>query len=263
MVNDPSSLVGSLRKILPEQRTQASLPSSTNRFRPSTSRVVCGKDIISTAGDLIFFFSTMAPKKSQSEERSPPHNAVDARPLHAASAPPPEDRVLSNSPDPSRESLNGQVTRAEFHALMKMIKFLQQQMVHARPDTTSIPSAASTGVPSPMTTFAMTPDMAPIAHHPQATSQPYSSPTLRAPDLNSSLALHLKVQPIPDVFLIPEMAIFGPTSDPTRYVVNYNIHMDLHTTSKGLKCRAFPATMDEQGKMWFASLAPGPITSFR
>ncbi|KAL6008736.1 hypothetical protein ACLOJK_021962 [Asimina triloba] len=131
----------------------------------SSSDTVCGKDIISTAGDLIFFFSMMTLKKvryptpskevearhlpqPQREERSPPHNAVDARPLHATGAPPPEDRVMSNSPDSSGESLNSPVTRAKFHTLMQMIKSLQQWMVHARPDTISVPSAASASVPS-------------------------------------------------------------------------------------------------------------------
>ncbi|KAL5974843.1 hypothetical protein ACLOJK_031516 [Asimina triloba] len=311
-VNDPLGLVGSLRKILPEQRTQASLPSSTtsgslangyivshewimptshatdcyNRtppliekkgedekkgalfherahfprkilrllsllspnlvdlFRSSSSGVVCGKDI------------------PQREERSPPHNAVDARPLHVVGAPPREDRVLSNSPDPSGESLNSPVMWAKFHTLMEMIKSLQQQMVHVRPNTTSVPLDASAGIPSPMTAATLTSDMAPIAHHHQATSQPHPSPTLRMTDLNNPLALHLQVQPIPDGFSIPEMAIFGPTLDPTGHVVNYNIHMNIRTTSEWLKRRAFVATLDEQRKMWFASLAPGSIISF-
>ncbi|KAL5984792.1 hypothetical protein ACLOJK_038628, partial [Asimina triloba] len=153
--------------------------------------------------------------------------------------------VLSNSPDPSGESLNSSMMQAKFHALMEMIKSLQQQMVYGRPDTTSVPSAASAGVSLPMTVAALTPDMAPIAHHPQATSQPHPSPTLRAPNLNGPLALHLQVQSISDGFSIPEMAIFGPTSDPTGHVVNCDIHMNLCTTSEGLICRAFPATLDE------------------
>ncbi|KAL5977583.1 hypothetical protein ACLOJK_041481 [Asimina triloba] len=60
--------------------------------------------------DVVFFFSTMTPKKvrhptpsgeaeaghpsqPQREERSSPHNVVVARPLHTADAPPPEDRA--------------------------------------------------------------------------------------------------------------------------------------------------------------------------
>ncbi|KAL6013700.1 hypothetical protein ACLOJK_004198 [Asimina triloba] len=149
LVNDRSGLVGSLRKMLPEQQDfTANKEEEKGKkiydylFRLSSSGTVCGKDIISTARDLIFFFSMMAPKKvrhptpsreaeaghlpqPQHEERSPTHNAVDARPLHAAGAPLPEDRVLSNSPDPSGESLNSPVTRAKFHALMEMIKSLQ------------------------------------------------------------------------------------------------------------------------------------------
>ncbi|KAL5994654.1 hypothetical protein ACLOJK_024707 [Asimina triloba] len=177
--------------------------------------------------------------------KAPPHNAIAARPLHAADAPSPEGRVLSDSPNPSGESLNSQV---EFHALMEMMKSLQQQMVYARLDTIFIPSAVSVGIPSQLAATALTPDMASIAHHLQATSQLHSLSTLRASDLNNPLALHLQVQPILDGFQIPKMAIFGPTSDLTGHVVNYNIHMDFCITSEGLKCRAFPATLDEKGK---------------
>ncbi|KAL6007990.1 hypothetical protein ACLOJK_033495 [Asimina triloba] len=164
------------------------------------------------------------PSQTQRKERSPPHNAVVARPLYVVDAPPPEDRVLSNSSDPSGESPKSPVTRAGFHALLEMIKSLQQQMVHAQPDIASVPSTASAGIPSP---------------------------------------LAATVQPIPDGFQIPKLVIFGPASNPVGQMVNYNIHMDLHTSSKGLKCRAFPATLDEQGKMWFTFLAPDSIASFR
>ncbi|KAL5981071.1 hypothetical protein ACLOJK_028991 [Asimina triloba] len=58
-------------------------------------------------------------------------------------------------------------------------------MVHAQPDTTSIPSAASTGVPSPLAATALTPDMAPIAHHPQATSHPHPLSIVTTLDFNS------------------------------------------------------------------------------
>ncbi|KAL6006119.1 hypothetical protein ACLOJK_040165 [Asimina triloba] len=47
------------------------------------------------------------------------------------------------------------------------------------------------------------------------------------------------------------------------HVVNYKIYMDLRMMSKGLKCRAFLAILDEQKKMQFASLAPSSITSFK
>ncbi|KAL6004503.1 hypothetical protein ACLOJK_005056 [Asimina triloba] len=153
----------------------------------SSSDAVDGKDIVSTVGNLVFFFLTMTPKKveyltpfgeaeaghpphPQRDERSPPHNAVLARPLHAANAPPPEDWVLSNSSDPSGESLNSSVTRAKFHAS----------------------------------------------------------------DRNNPLAFHLQMQLIPNGFRILKMVIFEPASDPTGHVVNYNIHMDLYTTSEGL-----------------------------
>ncbi|KAL5989037.1 hypothetical protein ACLOJK_027139 [Asimina triloba] len=66
-----------------------------------------------------------------------------------------------------------------------------------------------------------------------------------APDISSPLSLYLQGQPIPDKFEILGMLVFGPTSDPTRHVVNYNIHMDLRTASEGLKCRAFLATLDD------------------
>ncbi|KAL5993896.1 hypothetical protein ACLOJK_038253 [Asimina triloba] len=70
-------------------------------------------------------------------------------------------------------------------------------------------------------------------------------------------------QPIPDRFQMPKMAVFGPSSDQTGYLVNYNIHMNLRTASKRLKCGSFRATLDEQGKTWFASLTPGSITSLK
>ncbi|KAL5987065.1 hypothetical protein ACLOJK_041061 [Asimina triloba] len=88
-------------------------------------------------------------------------------------------------------------------------------------------------------------------------------PLSRALDASSPLSFYLRGQPIPDKFEILGMPVFDPASDLTGHVVNYNIHMDLCTTSEGLKCRAFPATLDEQGKMWFASLAPGSIVSFK
>ncbi|KAL6005377.1 hypothetical protein ACLOJK_005944 [Asimina triloba] len=105
-------------------------------------------------------------------------------------------------------------------------------------------SISSVSVPLPLAATALTSDMTLIAQHLQATPQLHPSSTLRALD-------------------ILEMAIFDPASNPTRHVVNYNIHMDLFTVSEGLKCKAFSVTLDEQGKILFASLAPGSITSFR
>ncbi|KAL6001498.1 hypothetical protein ACLOJK_007236, partial [Asimina triloba] len=224
-------------------------PSQRGWGAPSSSGTVYGKDIVSTASDLIFFFSMMTPKKvrhptpsgeveaghppqPQHEERGPPHNAVATRPLHAADAPPLEDWVLSNSPNPSRESLNSRVTQAKFFSLLEIMKSPQQQMVHVQPSTTSVPPAASADVPSLLAATALTPDMAPNTYHLQATSQPHPSSALRTSDGNSLLAFHLQMQPIPNGFQISEMVIFGPASDPTGHVVNYNIHMDLHSTSK-------------------------------
>ncbi|KAL5986932.1 hypothetical protein ACLOJK_015267 [Asimina triloba] len=176
------------------------------------------------------------PPQPQCEERSSPHNAVTARSLHVADAPLPEDRP-------------GDVGEISCLAGDDEIPL--------------VTDAALVGVPSPLAATALTPDMAPNLHHLQATSQPHPSSTLRAPDGNNLLAFHLQMQPISNGFRIPEMAIFRPTLDPTGHVVNYNIHMDLRTTSKGLKCRAFLATLDKQGKMWFASLTPSSIASFR
>ncbi|KAL5990842.1 hypothetical protein ACLOJK_011747 [Asimina triloba] len=68
---------------------------------------------------------------------------------------------------------------------------------------------------------------------------------MRTPNVASSLAFHLQMQPIPNMFRISKMTVFEPTSYPIRYVVNYNIYIDLHTASEGLKCRAFPTTLDE------------------
>ncbi|KAL5979411.1 hypothetical protein ACLOJK_019309 [Asimina triloba] len=86
--------------------------TSRNLFKPSSPSTVYEQDIVSTAGDLVFFFSTMTPKKvgyptpsgeaeaghtpqPQCQERSPPHNTVAARLLRAANAPPPKDGFLS------------------------------------------------------------------------------------------------------------------------------------------------------------------------
>ncbi|KAL5992339.1 hypothetical protein ACLOJK_013255 [Asimina triloba] len=186
------------------------------------------------------------PSDPQREERIPPHNSVATRLLLVVGAPPLEDRAPSNSLDPSGENPNGLVTRAKFHALSEMMKSLLQQMIRVQPDATSIPSAC---VPSPLAAT--------------ATSQPHPSSTLKAPDENNPLALYLQMQPILDRFQIPKMTIFGPTSDPTGQVVNYNIRLDFRTASEGLKCRVFYVALDEQGKMWFASLALDSITRFR
>ncbi|KAL5986725.1 hypothetical protein ACLOJK_015058 [Asimina triloba] len=94
-----------------------------------------------------------------------PHNAVTARPIDAVNEPSPKDQALSNSPNPPGGSFNSPVTRAEIHALMEMMKFLKKQMVCTWPDTTSIPTTASAGVPSPLATTPLTPDMVPTAHH--------------------------------------------------------------------------------------------------
>ncbi|KAL5975431.1 hypothetical protein ACLOJK_019753 [Asimina triloba] len=188
------------------------------------------------------------PPQPQREERSPSQWIV-ARPLPVADGPSPEDRAPSNSPNPSGESPNG-----------PMMKSLQQQMIHAQLDAASIPLA---DIPSPSVVTVLTLNMALVAHHLQVTSRPHPSSTLRAPDVNNLLALHLQIQSIPDRFQIPEMSIFKPASNPTGNVVSYNIHIDLRTTSEGLKCRAFPATLEEQEKMWFVPFTPGSITSFR
>ncbi|KAL5975971.1 hypothetical protein ACLOJK_020300 [Asimina triloba] len=41
------------------------------------------------------------------------------------------------------------------------------------------------------------------------------------------------------------MPMLGSDFNLTGHVINYNIHMDLQTTSEDLKYRAFPATLDE------------------
>ncbi|KAL6010811.1 hypothetical protein ACLOJK_001253 [Asimina triloba] len=66
-----------------------------------------------------------SPSVPQHNERSLSHNAVTARPLHTSDAPLPEYRVSSNSSDPSGESPNNSVTRAEFHVLLEMMKSLK------------------------------------------------------------------------------------------------------------------------------------------
>ncbi|KAL6001580.1 hypothetical protein ACLOJK_007318 [Asimina triloba] len=184
-----------------------------------------------------------APTSASTQGEKPPHNVVAARLLHTADAPPSEDRVLSNSLDPSGESLNSPIMRAKFHALLEMMKSLQQRLVHVQPGTSSITPANLDDVPSPLATITLTPDMAPNAHHHQATSQPHPLSALRASDGNNPLAFHLQMQSIPNEFWIPEMTIFGPASDLTGH--------------------SLPDHPGRARKMWFASLAPGSITSFR
>ncbi|KAL5990673.1 hypothetical protein ACLOJK_011576 [Asimina triloba] len=181
-------------------------------LRPSSSSgAVCGKDIISTACDLLFFFSAMTLKK-----------------LLVADTPLLEDKALSNSFDPSGESPSS-------------------PMVRAQPNTTSVPSATSTSVPSPLAATALTPDMTPD----HTSSLGHLSPS---PFIYIEGAEWEEPANLPPIIL--KMIIFGLASNSTGHVVNYNIHMDLHTAFVGLECRAFPATLNEQVKMWFTSLAP-------
>ncbi|KAL5991059.1 hypothetical protein ACLOJK_011965 [Asimina triloba] len=117
--------------------------------------------------------------------------------------------------------------------------------------------------PSITTALPPLPNLAfPVASQP-ALSELYFSSTVHVPVSNSPLAYHLQVQPVSDKFEIQEMPIFGLDFDPTDHVVNYNIYMELRTTFDGLKCKAFFATLDEEGNMWFASFAFGSITCFK
>ncbi|KAL6004795.1 hypothetical protein ACLOJK_005351 [Asimina triloba] len=115
------------------------------------------------------------------------------------------------------------ISRAEFTFLMDLIKNLQQ--LQAR--TSVKPSSAA---------LASTPVTTDISH---------------------------SFQPVLKKLNIPEILIFGLESDSMSHVINYNIHMDPKITSNGLKCQAFLATFDEQGKMWFASLTPSSIAGFK
>ncbi|KAL5995280.1 hypothetical protein ACLOJK_025338 [Asimina triloba] len=86
---------------------------------------------------------------------------------------------------------------------------------------------------------------------------------VHTPDPQSPPTYHLRVQLVPKKFKIPNMPIFGPESNPTGHVINYNIHIDLRMTFEGLECHTFLVTFDEQGKMWFTSLTPSSIIGFK
>ncbi|KAL5975962.1 hypothetical protein ACLOJK_020291 [Asimina triloba] len=70
-------------------------------------------------------------------------------------------------------------------------------------------------------------------------------------DIISTPLLHslFKRDEVPDKFKNLKMPMFGSDFNLTGHVINYNIHMDLQTTSEDLKYRSFPATLDEHGKM--------------
>ncbi|KAL6002772.1 hypothetical protein ACLOJK_022992 [Asimina triloba] len=187
------------------------------------------------------------------------------------------------------------VTRVEFNALTDLLRTLQQQLSHSRQQqpTSHALSDTLSSEPSIMPTPSspaepLVTTSAPVlsGDYPQTWGAPpyihigegntvMSDPTndvvalcrlpasCQAPNRSSTLSLYLHSQPIPEKFEILGMPVFGPTLDPTGHVINYNIHMDLRTASEGVMCKVFSATLDEQGKMWFASLASGSITSFR
>ncbi|KAL6010362.1 hypothetical protein ACLOJK_000793 [Asimina triloba] len=136
--------------------------------------------------------------------------------------------LISSELDPARP-----VIHIEFSALLKMMKNLQQQLSRAQVDA--------------------------LQYH-----LTYTQLEL-ALVLTTSIAPPATISPVqlvPNKFDIPEMPVFEPNSNSTSHVVNYNIHMDLRITFEGLKCQAFPANFNEQGKTWFASLAPGSIPNF-
>ncbi|KAL5978486.1 hypothetical protein ACLOJK_029603 [Asimina triloba] len=219
---------------------------ATDEGQPSSSGAVCEKDIVSTTSDFVGHPTPSGEVKIghlaqlQSEERSPPHNAIATRPLPVADVPPPEDRRSDNSGG---------------------ISCLDED--DETPPTTDdlCPTRCSIYPLSrrPLTIGCHGTD---LGHGPDCTSSSGHLSASPAPDVNNLLALHLQMQPIPDRFQIMKMTIFGPALDPMGYVVNYNIHIDLRIVFEGLKCRAFPATLDEQGKTWFAFLTLGSITSF-
>ncbi|KAL5989122.1 hypothetical protein ACLOJK_027224 [Asimina triloba] len=259
-------LMTGLRQDLTQATTTRDLHHQQKKASSSSS--VCGKDIVLTASDLVFFFSTMAPKKvghptpseeveagyltqPQCEKRSPPHNAIAARPLHVADAPPPEDwpQQLIDASEISCLTRDYEIPPAIDGPCPAWYIICPPSYLSWRPLTVGRLSTDP-------------------GHGPECTSSPshFSASSfvyIEGVEREQPTSLPLIMQSIPNEFQISEMVIFGPASDTTGHVVDYNIHMDLHTTSEGLKCKAFPTTLDKQEKMWFTSLAPGSITSFR
>ncbi|KAL5977703.1 hypothetical protein ACLOJK_039231 [Asimina triloba] len=247
-------------------------------FGPSSADVVHGKDILSAISDLVFLSLppfTMALKKvtratsipkigeeqsvlPQHEEGSslPPQDSPHNAAADAVNLPLGSPQVAPDQPDMGVDNL---VTRAEFHILACPLH---------RKDISKLGGLPAMSFIEEMNDIYPMVDSAPMAligaaNHfkalPNSTIRcPQSEPmTLPTP------SFHLQMQPIINKFEVLGMPVFGPTLDPTRHVVNYSMHMDLCTASKGLKCRAFPATLNEQEKMWFASLALGSITGFK
>ncbi|KAL5972617.1 hypothetical protein ACLOJK_039422 [Asimina triloba] len=70
------------------------------------------------------------------------------------------------------------------------------------------------------------------------------------PNPDGPLAYYLQVRLVSDKFEILEMPMFELDSDPTSHVVDNNIHMNFCITFEGLKCQAFPTTLDEQDKIF-------------
>jgi hypothetical protein len=48
---------------------------------------------------------------------------------------------------------------------------------------------------------------------------------------------------LPNKFKVPNIPLFIGKEDPTKHLDQYQAHLDLHSTSNEVACRAFPLTL--------------------
>jgi hypothetical protein len=71
------------------------------------------------------------------------------------------------------------------------------------------------------------------------------------------------VFPIPDKFKMPHVDKYNGSGDPTEHVENFHAHLILLGTPDEIACRAFPLTLAEVAKDWFARLPPKSVDNIK
>lgn len=69
--------------------------------------------------------------------------------------------------------------------------------------------------------------------------------------------------PLPPKFQVPLMDMYDRTRDPFKHLETFKAHMSLHGFTGEVACRPFPLALKEPIRVWFKSLVPGSIDSFR
>ncbi|GAB2280334.1 hypothetical protein Dimus_039399 [Dionaea muscipula] len=83
------------------------------------------------------------------------------------------------------------------------------------------------------------------------------------PDANGPLIQTMYVQPMPDQFRMPILDLYDGSTDQDDHLGTYVTKMRLLNYNNVVLCRTFSTTLKGATRLWYDTLRPGTIRSFR